>query len=90
VHVLNLINEVDLYLSGAHNAEYIVRISSALKELLTNSDVVTSSDNAFRPIGFLHNVETLTLRKFLVDDIIRAIIRRNGNRPELLALFQSD
>jgi len=66
---------VDLHLAGAHDTQHIVGIGSAFQQLLTNGDVVTSVDNTFGAVGLLQNVQALTLRELVIDDVVGAIIR---------------
>src|SRR3954470_15210051 len=76
VDLLDLAHQVQLHLARAHDPQHLVRVDSTLGELLADLDVRAVLDPQPRPA-----------RQLVVDDLVGAVVRGDGELAELLAVL---
>src|SRR4028118_1049799 len=79
VDLLDLAHQVQLHLARAHDPQHLVRVHRTLGELLADLDVGTVLDPQPRPT-----------RQLVVDDLVGAVVRGDGQLAELLAVLDPD
>src|ERR671921_2524132 len=75
----SLADEVQLHLARAHDPQHLVRVHRTLGELLADLDVRAVLDPQPRPA-----------RQLVVDDLVGAVVRSDGQLAELLAVLDPD
>src|SRR4029453_12347465 len=79
VDLLALADEVQLHLARAHDPQHLVRVDGTLGQLLADLDVLTVLDAQLR-----------TARQLVVDDLVGAVVRGDGQLAELLTVLDPD
>src|SRR3954463_10419363 len=79
VDLLDLADQVQLHLARAHDPQHLVRVHRTLGQLLADLDVGAVLDPQPRPA-----------RQLVVDDLVGAVVRGDGELAELLAVLDPD
>src|SRR5215218_2457345 len=79
VDLLDLADQVQLHLARAHDPQHLVRVDRTLGELLADLDVAAVLDPQPR-----------ATRQLVVDDLVGAVVRGDGELAELLAVLDAD
>src|SRR5690606_27848354 len=89
VHLLHLANQVQLGFPRTHHAQHLVRVDRTFQQLLADVDVVAVLQLAFGAVHVDHR-EALALRQLVVDDLVAAVVRDDGDLPVPVVVLQAD
>ena len=90
VDLLDLLDEVDLHLAGALDAQHLVRVGRALQQLLADLDVVAVGEQTLRAVVVLEHLQPLAPGELVVHDLFAPVVGNDGDLVELVALLQTD
>ena len=82
VHLLDLLDEVDLHLAGALHAQHLVRVGRAFHQLLADLDVVAVGEQPLGAVVVLEHAQPLTLGELVVDDFLATVVGDDGDLVE--------
>lgn len=96
VHGLHLVDEVLFDAASAQHLKHVVRVSRTAQQAIANLDVIALAQGALDHrirVGLhraTHLGQALALRQLLVDDNVGAVIRVDGQRPEVALVLEGD
>src|SRR5699024_5613100 len=90
VDLLHLVDQVHLDVARTHDAQHLVRVCSALEQLLAHLDVVPVGQHALILLA-LGTVlrQTLTLGQLVVDHLVAAVVGRDGDGVEAVVVLDA-